>query len=134
MSILAITRQNLLAIAVLLMLGIIMLGIGALTFESVKEAQLMRDGEATALRWAKQFHDRPDDTWFTFRERRPTDFKNMKVWHSSEVGRIVSYELHDNHNRLFYSTGAADWQPNQSAKALLSSPITRKHIEGRIPT
>lgn len=134
MSMLSITRQNLLSIAVLVMLSVIMLGIGALTFESVKEAQLMRDGEATALRWAKQFHDQPDDTWFTFRQRRPTDFKNMKVWHSSEVGRIVSYELYDNYERLFYSTGAADWQPGESAEQLLSSPITRKHIEGRIPT
>jgi diguanylate cyclase (GGDEF)-like protein len=122
------------AVAALVMLAIAILGLGLLTSKTVKEVQLMRDAETTALRWAEMFKDRRDDTWTTFRQRRSSKHANSVIWTSREVGRILAYELYDRNGRLFYSTGPSNWMPEKEPGTLLDSPVTRKHTKMGVPT
>ncbi len=116
------------------MLAIAMLGVGILTSQTVKEMQLMRDAEMTALRWAKTFDDRREDTWALFRDRRQTVNANSIGRKTQDVGRIISYELYDRTGQLFYSAGVANWLPAKNVGAMLDSPVTRKHSEAGMPT
>jgi diguanylate cyclase (GGDEF)-like protein len=116
------------------MVGIAMLGIGVLASESVKEMQLKRDGEETAMRWARMFDDERSNTFTMFRTRRTSEHVFTNIWNSLEVGRIVSYEIYDRNGKVFYTTGASDWQPSESADALLNSAITKRHINTGLPT
>lgn len=122
------------AVAALVMLSTIMLGIGILTSQTVKEMQLMRDAEMTALRWASIFKDRNEDTSKMFRERRASHHANIFGWNTQEVGRIIAYELYDSAGHLFFSSGASNWAPEEKVGEMLRSPITRNHNQAAIPT
>jgi diguanylate cyclase (GGDEF)-like protein len=129
-----ISKRDILAVAGLAMLAIAVLGIGVVTSKTVKEVHLMRDAEMTAMRWARLFEDRRDDLMSLFRERRTADHVDSLIWNSHEVGRVIAYDLYDRDGRRFYSTGAADWLPDEMSGGMLDSPVTRKHMEAGIPT
>ena len=134
MSFFTVRKRDILPVAALLMLSTIMFGIGILTSQTVKEMQLMRDAEMTALRWANVFEARHEDTSKMFRERRASRQANTIVWNTQEVGRIIAYELYDHAGSLFFSSGASDWSPDEKPGVMLRSPVTLNHNRAAIPT
>ncbi len=118
-------KCDLMTIMGLVMLGFCVLGLGMLSAASVKENQLMHDGEAEVKRWAseltKNLHTNPEAARSTFFNHR------FFLKKSSTSSRVFAFDVFDKNGKLFHSAGLANWHPLETISNLLNSPVTRYH-------
>lgn len=116
-------KRDLMTILGLIMLGICVLGLGALSAASVKETQLIHDGEAVAKRWARNLtialDENPDDARGTFFNH------GFFLEQNISASRVFAFDVFDKNGNLFHSSGPSDWHPLEIISSLLKSPVTR---------
>jgi diguanylate cyclase (GGDEF)-like protein len=116
-------KRDLMTIMGFIMLGICVLGLGVLSAASVKENQLMHDGEAEVRRWATELTNSlqsdPQAAQDTFLSH------NFFLKKSSISSRIFAFDVFDENGKLFHSAGPSDWYPVEAIANLLNSPVTR---------
>ncbi len=118
-------KRDFMTILGLVMLGICMLGLGILSASTVKEIQLIHDGEAEAKRWAKSLIDDPAHAKKAFTNQK------ISVKRSGSISRVFAFDMFDKNGNLFHSNGLSDWYPLEQISDLLKSPATLLHRDNK---
>ncbi len=119
-------RRDFLALLSFIMLGVGMLCVGVLASTSVKDAQLMRDGRSEAMRWADELLRIVDAAPVNASQAFLND--EFFVRRATMFSRVFAFDVFDKDQKLFYSTGPADWNLTEQSFEILDSPVTRYHL------
>ncbi|MGD9868313.1 MAG: putative bifunctional diguanylate cyclase/phosphodiesterase, partial [Hyphomicrobiales bacterium] len=118
----------------MIVLGIVVLCAGVLTSRTVAEMQLMRDAESHARRWTTVITSQPTELKKIFDDHRVDSSVRRILETATRFTQVISYELYDEHNRLFYSAAASDWNPKETTQQVLGDPITRNNMAQHRPS
>lgn len=112
----------------MIVLGVVVLCAGVLTSRTVAEMQLMRDAETHAARWTTILTSQPDQLRRVFGDHRVDNNTRHILETATRFTQVISYELYDERNQLFYSASSSDWNPKETTRDVLNDPITRNNI------